>query len=219
MYPLVKSTLSLSSLFRAMRRKLYLARLSRIPGVSVHKSLKIYGRPLVFVAAGGRIEIAENVTLNSDPLRYHLHMNSPVKLLADRADSRISIGANTRLNGACIHAWQRVQVGEGCLIAAGVQICDANGHQLSFPDVEQRISTRDDPQAVVIEDHVWIGYNALILPGVRVGRGSVVAAGSIVTRDVPPNCLVGGIPAKVLRRFDSGEGWPSQDGSAEETAD
>jgi acetyltransferase-like isoleucine patch superfamily enzyme len=52
---------------------------------------------------------------------------------------------------------------------------------------------------VTIEDDVWIGVNATILPGVRVGRGAVVAAGSVVTQDVPEFAIVGGVPAKVLK--------------------
>lgn len=54
-------------------------------------------------------------------------------------------------------------------------------------------------EPVVIEDDVWIGANVTIMPGVRVGTGSVLAAGSVVVRDVPPYSIVGGVPAKVLR--------------------
>ena len=52
---------------------------------------------------------------------------------------------------------------------------------------------------IVIEDHVWIGLNVTILKGVRIGTGAVVAAGAVVTADVPPNTLVGGVPAKALK--------------------
>lgn len=53
--------------------------------------------------------------------------------------------------------------------------------------------------AVIIEDEVWIGYGALILSGVTIGKGSIIAAGSVVTRDVPPYAIVGGNPAKIIR--------------------
>jgi acetyltransferase-like isoleucine patch superfamily enzyme len=53
---------------------------------------------------------------------------------------------------------------------------------------------------VTIGDDVWIGCNAVILPGVRIGRGAVVAAGSVVTRDVPEYAIVGGIPARILKQ-------------------
>ncbi len=54
-------------------------------------------------------------------------------------------------------------------------------------------------RAVTIEDDVWIGQRAMILPGVTIGRGSVIAAGAVVVKDVPPFCVVGGNPAKILR--------------------
>lgn len=66
----------------------------------------------------------------------------------------------------------------------------------SRPMREQGMSAT---RPVTIEDDVWIGQRALILPGVKVGRGSVIAAGAVVTKDVPPNCVVGGNPARVLR--------------------
>jgi acetyltransferase-like isoleucine patch superfamily enzyme len=52
---------------------------------------------------------------------------------------------------------------------------------------------------VIICDDVWIGANCIVLPGVTIGSGSVVAAGSVVTKDIPNNCIVGGIPAKIIR--------------------
>ena len=52
---------------------------------------------------------------------------------------------------------------------------------------------------ILIEDNVWIGVNSTILPGVTIGSGSIIAAGAVVTKDVPKNTIVGGIPAKIIR--------------------
>jgi maltose O-acetyltransferase len=62
---------------------------------------------------------------------------------------------------------------------------------------------------VTLEDDVWIGYGAIIMPGVRVGKGAVVGAGAVVTKDVPPFAIVGGVPARVIRMRGAGDTPPS----------
>jgi acetyltransferase-like isoleucine patch superfamily enzyme len=85
------------------------------------------------------------------------------------------------------------------LIAANCQIFDGNGHDISFPDVGNRINTTGASKPIVIEDNVWIGANSIILPGVTIGRGSVISANSVVTKDVPPMVIAGGNPAIIIK--------------------
>ncbi|EPM5659285.1 acyltransferase [Vibrio parahaemolyticus] len=129
-------------------------------------------------------------------------MHSPIKLYADRKGAIIRIGANTRIHGTCIHAYESITIGKNCLIAANCQIFDGSGHDLSFSDVENRINTRGVSKPVLIEDNVWIGINSIILPGVTIGNGSVIAANSVVTKDIPPMVLAGGNPAKIIKRYE-----------------
>ncbi|EHH9990959.1 acyltransferase, partial [Escherichia coli] len=114
----------------------------------------------------------------------------------------ISIGKNTRIHGACLHAYNKISIGDRCLIAANVQIIDCNGHESSFENVENRINTSSDGVPVIIEDDVWIGTGSIILPGVTIGRGSIIAAGSVVVKSIPPMCIAGGNPAKVIKMAD-----------------
>jgi acetyltransferase-like isoleucine patch superfamily enzyme len=93
-------------------------------------------------------------------------------------------------------------VGRRCLIAANCQIIDGSGHDLSFENVENRINTKGSARPIIIEDDVWIGAQTIVLPGVRIGKGSVIGAGSVVTRDVPPFTVAAGNPAKVIRTAD-----------------
>lgn len=124
-----------------------------------------------------------------------------MKIMADRTGAFITIGNNTRIHGSCIHAYNKISIGENCLIAANCQIIDGNGHDLSFPDVANRINTRGDAKKIIIEDNVWIGANCIILPGVRIGYGSVIAAGSVVVKDIPAMCVAGGNPAKIIKDY------------------
>lgn len=86
-------------------------------------------------------------------------------------------------------------IGDGCVIAMGTVIRDNDGgnHHLST-------SGYVNAKPVSIGNHVWIGENSMVLKGVTIGDGAVVAAASVVTKDVPPHCLVAGTPARVIRQ-------------------
>lgn len=107
----------------------------------------------------------------------------------------IHIGDRTFINqGVTIHSSASVQIGSHVLIADHAAVYDTDFHEL-VPGEPVR------EQEVVIEDDVWIGRSAVVLPGTRIGRGAVVGAGAVVTRDVPPFTLVAGNPARVIREL------------------
>src|SRR5262245_15938735 len=104
----------------------------------------------------------------------------------------VSIGANSRINRDCtLDIRGGLTIGENVSISPEVAILTA---QHGVADPEFRVENR----RVVIEDNVFVGTRALILPGVTLGRGSVVAAGAVVTRDVPPLAIVAGVPARAV---------------------
>ena len=186
-----------------MLKKIYLQiirkRLSLIQGLEFSHDVIFKGMPKIEIASGAKVVLGKGVMINSSNRGYHLNMHSPVKLKADRDGAIISVGEKTRIHGSCIHAYRSVVVGKNCLIAANCQIFDGNAHQVSFENVENRLNTRDDGKPIIIEDYVWIGANSLILPGVRIGCGSIIAAGSVVTKDVPPMVIAAGNPAKTVK--------------------
>lgn len=170
-------------------------------GLTLGQRVKISRGTLLDIRNGGKIVLGDGVTLNSHNKGYHLNMHSPVKLFADMPGAEIIIGKETYINGSCIHAYQLIQIGANCLIAANCQIFDCSGHDLSFECIENRIHTKGVSKPVIIEDGVWIGANAIILPGVTIGRGSVIGAGSVVTKSVPPMAVAVGNPAKVIKNY------------------
>jgi acetyltransferase-like isoleucine patch superfamily enzyme len=123
-----------------------------------------------------------------------VQLHRQVKLSAWGTDgpARIEIGDGTAIGDRTeIHAGNRVSIGTGCNISWDVNILDRDYHKLE--------SDQEVIAPVHIGDRVWIGCRAIILKGVTIGDGSVVAAGSVVTRDVPAGALVAGNPAKVIR--------------------
>jgi acetyltransferase-like isoleucine patch superfamily enzyme len=104
--------------------------------------------------------------------------------------SNISIGENTRINRGCMLDLRGgLSIGDDVSVSPEVAIVTAS-HGVNDPDFIL------EHAGVAIYDHVWIGTRAMILPGVTLGRGCVVAAGSVVTRDVDPLAIVAGVPAR-----------------------
>ena len=92
-----------------------------------------------------------------------------------------------------------VTIGSHVNLAQGITVTALNH---IFENSEKRIDEQGvSTNAVVIEDDIWIGANAVVLPGVTIGHHSVVAAGAVVTKDVPPHSLVAGVPAKVIKQI------------------
>lgn len=108
----------------------------------------------------------------------------------------ITVGENVFIN-ACCHFQDHggVTLGDGCQIGHNVVFATLN-HGLS---PEERPITY--PAPIVLERNAWVGSNATILQGVTIGENAVVAAGAVVTRDVPANTIVGGVPAKFIRKI------------------
>jgi acetyltransferase-like isoleucine patch superfamily enzyme len=113
----------------------------------------------------------------------------------------LSIGHGTNVNGSArILVRSGVRIGAWCTLSWDCQILDNDFHTMTV-DGKKRPSTAP----VTLGDRVWVGTNALILKGVTVGEGAVIAAGAVVTKDVPPYAVVAGSPAKVVGRCDEWE--------------
>lgn len=105
----------------------------------------------------------------------------------------ISIGNGTYINrNTLIISEQQVSIGRDCKISWDVIIMDSDLHPLKSQEIQNK--------PVFIEDNVWIGCRSIILKGVRIGKNSIIAAGSIVTKDIPPGVIVGGNPVRILTK-------------------
>lgn len=91
-----------------------------------------------------------------------------------------------------------IELGNFVMLAGHVAIVGGD-HRIDRPTVPMIFSGREPGRRTSIEDDVWIGHGAIVMSGVRIGEGAVVAAGSVVTKDVPPYSVVAGVPARVLR--------------------
>ena len=113
-------------------------------------------------------------------------------------EGAVEVGAKTVMGQECtISAYERVRIGEQCVIADRAMFIDFDHGvvEVERPIRSQGIYTRE----VEVGSNVWIGYGACILRGVRVGDNSIIGTNSVVTKDVPANAVVAGIPARVIR--------------------
>lgn len=106
-----------------------------------------------------------------------------------------------------INVTTSVTIGKGCSIGWDCDIWDTSWHRVLFLDRESGPVSAP----VVIEDHVWVGSHSIIQKGVTIGANSVIAAGSVVTKDIPPNSLAGGVPARVIKQIAGWDRNPDKD--------
>lgn len=130
----------------------------------------------------------------------HLRVATNVKIANPK---NVSIGDDCYLgDGVQLYAWnEKISIGNHVLIAAGAKMIT---RKHGFADIQAPISEQGYTNApITIEDDVWIGFQAIILAGVTIGKGSIIGAGAVVTKNVEPYSIVGGVPAKLIRKRNS----------------
>jgi acetyltransferase-like isoleucine patch superfamily enzyme len=160
-------------------------------------------RPWNFKIFGGPIEIGRytHVACGTD---------ASIRLViwGQSEDSgRIKIGDYCLISpGVRISSAIAIDIGHNCMLANGVYITDADWH-----GIYDRLDTIGQSAPVVLKENVWIGDSAIICKGVTIGQNSIVGAGSIVTGDIPENCVAAGNPARVVKELDPAKGFIRRD--------
>lgn len=172
-----------------------------IRGVTWPKNLTVKG-PLG-LSALGNIVLGDDITIVNDSKYNRAGVNHPTQLVATTGAS-LTIGNHVGISGASIYSAESISIGNHVLIGANSKIYDTDFHPLNFMD--RRTSQPSATAAVVIEDDVWLCANVTILKGVTIGARSVIAAGSTVCHDIPPDTLAGGTPAKPIKKFELNSG-------------
>jgi acetyltransferase-like isoleucine patch superfamily enzyme len=145
---------------------------------------------LHWVQGRGRLIIGDDVTVDGK-CNFHFGARRSVP-------PTLTIGSNTSIGHGCTFAVNKqVTIGRGCLIAGFVSMFDSPGHSTDPAERAAGVPVTDEEvRPVVVEDNVWVGYGSVIMPGVTIGKNSVVAVGSVVTSDIPPNTMALGNPAR-----------------------
>ncbi len=188
----------LLTLLRFMRRKgmlnlKYLRLIARLGVWKLRLGKRVHLDGLAFVGPGCSLEVGPRATLELGRWSWVGH---GCKIRSH--EGSVSVGAKTVLGQECtISAFQHVSIGRECVIADRVMMIDFDHGMVEVerPIRLQGIYKRD----VRVGNNVWIGYGACILRGVTVGDNAVIGTNAVVTRDVPANAVVGGVPAQLIR--------------------
>jgi glycosyltransferase involved in cell wall biosynthesis/carbonic anhydrase/acetyltransferase-like protein (isoleucine patch superfamily) len=169
-------------------------------GIAWRKGFKIYGLPILQIWSGSKISIKENFELRSAPRSNPLAPNHPVVLSTRSSQAKISIGSEFGMTGGSIVAEKEILIGDRVLIGANSLVIDTDFHPLSS---QERLKTplQGKTNRIVIEDDVFVGTNSIILKGSHLHRGCVIGAGSVVSGDIPADCIAAGNPAKVIKKI------------------
>jgi len=180
-----------------MLRPRYARLLARLAWHKLRLGKRLQLDGIAFILPGARLEVGRSARLR---LGRWCWIGNGTKLRAH--EGSVSIGAKSVIGQECtITCYKQIAIGRECMIADRTMLIDFD-HVID--DVELPIRKQGiRKQAVEIGNNVWIGYGACVLRGVSVGDNSVIGAGAVVAADVPPNAVLAGVPARVVRMRDT----------------
>lgn len=159
---------------------------------SIGDKFRVY--PTIRIIGGKNIEIGNSVTIGRcSILRTACNNEAPLK-----------IGNNVNIGDYChISSYNGIYICDGVLLGRSVSLIDNNHGKLDYSDIETPPAKRiiESKGAILIEKNVWIGEKATILGGVKIGYNSIIGANAVVTKNIPPYSVVGGIPAKIIKKL------------------
>ena len=202
-YKLLRIVPKLRSIFYRNWNKLYF----KLIGIKFGKNMRVFDK--IYVVGRGQITIGDNFVFTSGSSINPICRNIRGCIHTVTEDSKIIIGHNVGISSACLWAQNSITIGDNVNIGGDCLIMDTDAHphdylkrrrEYAIEVGEEKYLTEIPTAPIVIEDDVWIGARCQILKGVHIGARSIIAAGSIVTKDVPNDSVVGGVPAKIITK-------------------
>lgn len=172
----------------------------KILGAKCGRNCKVFNQMYLTVSDGAKIEIGDNFLFVSGEAYNPLCRNIRGCICLNKG-AHLIIGNNVGISSACIWVHKSITIGDNVKIGGDCILLDSDCHSLDFlkrrdDDIDQANKVDKD---IVIEDDVLIGTRCIILKGVHIGARSIIGSGSIVTKDVPADCIAAGNPCKVIK--------------------
>lgn len=173
----------------------------KLHGVDVRGRVNVYGKPIIITWGNPTIVFENSVTLDSDAIHNAAGIVHPCSIEVT-GNGKLYVGKNTGMSGVLICCQKSVQIGSHVGLGANVTIYDNDSHPINPYERIVGSHSVETSRPVQIDDYAWIGANAMILKGVHIGRGAVIGAGSVVTKDVPELTVYAGNPAKFVKNIE-----------------
>lgn len=167
-------------------------------GIKLGKQSRFFGKPYFVRYPNSVVTIGSGCTFRSISFSNLIGINHRCIIATISKFGKISIGNNCGFSGTTIGAGELISIGNDVLVGANSLITDSDWHAID-PVYRNTYPAKTAP--VYIENNVWIGYNVTILKGVRIGENSIIAANSLVVKDIPPNVIAGGNPCKIISKL------------------
>lgn len=175
-------------------------------GVSYGRRMRVFNK--VYIRGNGTVHVGDDFLFTSDDSLNPLCRNIRGAIYTMDRESKIEIGDRVGISSSCIWALNRVSIGNDVNIGGDCIIIDNDAHPHDFVrrrrEYQKMIGWSEIYQSIpaapiVIDNDVWIGARCQILKGVHIGARSIIAAGSVVTKDIPSDVMAGGNPCRIIR--------------------
>lgn len=185
--------------------------LFRINNVKFGKNMQIYNQFYLLKHPTANISIGENFVFTSGEAFNPLCRNIRGCIYAYK-NSIINIGDNVGISSACLWSKEKIQIGNNVKIGGDCILMDTDAHSLDFNIRNSRQTNKKgefidtilaNSKPIIIEDDVLIGTRCIVLKGVTIGARSIIGSGSIVTKDIPNDCIAAGNPCKVIKHINN----------------
>lgn len=180
----------LSSYFNLIRLKMY--------GVEYGRHCVIHGKLYINLFSTAKVKIGDNLYFSSGWGINALCANKRGMIYATE-NARITIGNNVGMSSTVLWAHESITIGDHVKIGGNSILIDTDSHNMDYLVRRGQYTDWGVSKPIIIEDDVFIGVNCIILKGVTIGARSIIAAGSVVTKSIPADCVAGGNPAKVIK--------------------
>ena len=179
----------------------------KLNGITFGRRLEVLNK--IYIRGNGKIVIGDDFIFTSGDSINPICRNIRGAFYTMTPEARIEIGDRVGISSACLWAKERITIGNDVNIGGDCLIMDNDAHPIDY--LQRRRSYEKQVGGVIyrqkigtapveIDDDVWIGARCQILKGVHIGARSIIAAGSIVTKDIPADCIAGGTPCRVIRK-------------------